>query len=136
MSKLKIELNELNKLYDEIYYGSFDNVETALEIMSNITSEKELEDEEELISGLSNIVDVIVGILDEVAEVFENESIYDISSYIRDKIDKIQSGENDDSIESTYINYLNEDYDEDFTEEELYDEDEDYDEDDLYEDDY
>ncbi len=136
MSKLKIELNELNKLYDEIYYGSFDNVEAALEIMSNITSEKELEDEEELISGLSNIVDVIVGILDEAAEVFENESIYDISSYIRDKIDKIQSGENDDSIESTYINYLNEDYDEDFTEEELYDEDEDYDEDDLYEDDY
>lgn len=136
MSKLKIELNELNKLYDEIYYSNFDNVEVALDIISNITSEKELEDEEDFVSGLSNIVDVIVEILDEVAEVFDNEGLYDISNYIRDKIDKVQSGENDDFIESTYINYLSEDYDEDFEDEELYDEEEEYDEDDLYEDDY
>lgn len=136
MSRLKIELNELNKLYDEIYYSSFDNVEVALDIISNITSEKEFEDEEDFIFGLSNIVDVIVEVLDEAAEIFDNEALYDISNYIRDKIDKIQSGENDDSIESTYINYLSEDYDEDFEDEELYEEDEDYGEDDLYEDDY
>lgn len=136
MSKLKIELSELSKLYDEIYYSNFDNVELALDILSNITSEKEFEDEEELVFGLSHIVDVIVEILDEVAEVIESEGLYDISNYIRDKIDKVQSGEIDDSIESTYINYLSEDYDEDFDDEELYEEDEEYDEDELYEDDY
>lgn len=135
MSKLKIELSELSKLYDEIYYSNFDNVELALDILSNITSEKEFEDEEELVFGLSHIVDVIVEILDEVAEVIESEGLYDISNYIRDKIDKVQSGEIDDSIESTYINYLSEDYDEDFDDEELYEEEE-YDEDELYEDDY
>lgn len=136
MSKLKIELSELSKLYDEIYYSNFDNVEVALDIISNITSEKEFEDEEELVFGLSNIVDVIVEILDEVAEIIESEGLYDISNYIRDKIDRVQSGENDDSIESTYINYLSEDYDEEFDDEELYEEDEEYDEDELYEEEY
>lgn len=134
MSKLQIQLNELNKLYDEIYYSSFDNVEAALDIISNITSEKEFDDEEDFVFSLADIVDAIIEVLEEVAEVFENESIYDINSYIRDKIDKIQSGENDDSIESTYINYLNNDFDEGFDEDELYDEDEDYDEDDIYDD--
>ena len=136
MSRLKIELNELNKLYDEIYYSNFDNIEAALDILSSITSEKEFEDEDELVYGLTNIVDVITEVLDEVAEVFENEGIYDISNYIRDKIDKIQSGEYDESIESTYANYLNEDYDEDYNDVDLYDEDNDYEEDDLFEDEY
>jgi len=136
MSKLKIELNELNKLYDEIYYGNFDNIETALEIISNIISEKEFEDEDDYISGMSNITDVIIEILDEVAETFDNEGLYDISSYIRDKIDRIQSGEIDDYIENTYINYLSDDYDEIFDEDEIFDDNEDYDEDDIYDDEY
>jgi len=136
MSKLKIELNELNKLYDEIYYGNFDNIETALEIISNIISEKEFEDEDDYISGMSNITDVIIEILDEVAETFDNEGLYDISSYIRDKIDRIQSGEIDDYIENTYINYLSDDYDEIFDEDEIFGDNEDYDEDDIYDDEY
>ncbi|SCG83648.1 hypothetical protein DW1_2081 [Proteiniborus sp. DW1] len=134
MSKLKIQLNELNKLYDEIYYSSFDNVEVALDIISNITSEKELDDEEEYVFSLTDIADVIIEVLEEVAEALEIESIYDISAYIRDKIDKIQSGNIDDSIESSYINYLNEDFDEDFDEVDLYDADDDYDEDNIYDD--
>ncbi len=136
MSRLKIELSELNKLYDEIYYSNFDNIEIALDIISNIVSEKELEDEEDFVYGLSNIVDTIVGVLDEVGDVFDNEGLYDISGYVREKIDKIQSGENDDSIESTYINYLSEDYEDNLEDEELYEIDEGYDEDDPYEDDY
>ncbi len=136
MSRLKIELSELNKLYDEIYYSNFDNIEIALDIISNIVSEKEFEDEEDFVYGLSNIVDTIVGILDEVAEVFDNEGLYDIGGYVKDKIDRIQSGDNDDSIESTYINYLSEDYEDNLEDEELYEIDEGYDEDDPYEDDY
>lgn len=134
MSKLKIELNELNKLYDEIYYGNFDNIEAALEIISNIISEKEFEDEDDYVSGMSNVTDVIIEILDEVAETFDNEGLYDISTHIRDKIERIQSGESDDYIENTYINYLNDDYDEMFDDDELFDDD--YNEDDLYDDEY
>lgn len=136
MSRLQIELTELNRLYDEIYYGNFESVEVALDIVSNIISEKELEDEEDLVFGLSNIVDVIVKTLDEIAEIFDSESLYDVSYFVKEKTDKIQSGESDALIESTYINYLSEDYDEDFDAEELYELDEDYDEDDIYEDDY
>lgn len=138
MSRLQIELSELNKLYDEIYYSNFENVEVALDIISNIVSEKEFEDEEEFIFDLSSIIDIIIGVLDETAEVFDNEGLYNVSNYIKEKIDKIQSGEYDESIENTYINYLNEDYDDedDFDDEELLEIDEDYDEDDLYEDDY
>lgn len=136
MNKVKIELNELNKLYDEIYYSNSENIEVALDVISNIISEKELEDEEDFIFGLSNIIDVIVEVLDEVSEVFYNEGLYDTSNYIKDKIDKIQSGKNDDVIENTYINYLIEDGEDDFNDDELYSIDEEYDADDQYEDEY
>ncbi|WP_352420065.1 hypothetical protein [Proteiniborus sp.] len=136
MSRLQIELSELNKLYDEIYYGNFKNVEVALDIVSNIISEKEFECEEEFIFGLSSIIEIIVGVLDEASDVLDNEGLYDVSNYIKDKIDKIQSGENDEYIESTYTNYLNEDYDDVYDDEELFEVDENYDEDGFYENDY
>ncbi|SDZ19275.1 hypothetical protein SAMN05660462_02159 [Proteiniborus ethanoligenes] len=136
MSKVKIELNELSKLYDEIYYANLEGVDVALDIISNITSEKEFEDSEEPVLGLSNIVDLIVEILDEVSEAFESEGLYDILDYVKDKIDKIQSGELDEYIEDTYINFLDEDLDNDFDDDDDLYNDEEYDEDDLYDDEY
>ncbi len=134
MNKAKIEQVELNKLYDEIYYTSLDGVEQALELISNIIAEKEFEDSGVDISSFSDILDTIMNVLDETADVMDNEELYDVSSYIREKVDKIHTGELDDVIENSYLNNIDdEDYDDydDYDDEDIYDSD-----DDDYDDEY
>lgn len=136
MDKNKIQINELNKLYDEIYYSNLDNIEYALDVITNLISQKEYEDTASNISGLSNIIDAIIEIFEEVAEAFDNEELMDAYYYTKEKIDKLQSGDLDKTIEDEYEHfeeeiddsYLDGDFNDDITEldEEVEDEDNDY----------
>ena len=136
MDKTKIEVNELNKLYYEIYYSSLDGIEQALEVISSIILEKEFIYSEDSISDFSEIIDCVVKILDETAEIMDSEELYEVGNYIREKADRIHAGELDDIIENDYINCFDDyeydacdNYDEDIYDanNERYDEPEDYD---------
>lgn len=111
MKKVKVVLNELNKLYDEIYYANLDDIEQALEIISGIIYEKELEDSGDDVVTFGDIVDTITNVLDDISETMENEGLYDISEYIKDKTDKVHSGKLDEIIENSYLNSSDDDYD-------------------------
>jgi len=113
MKKIIIEISELNKLYDEIYYANLSEIEQGLEIISNVIYEKEFENSTYEIATFSDVIDTIINVLDEVSEILYNEGLYDINEYIRNKIDKIYSGKLDEVIEKNYLLnsdiYFNED---------------------------
>ncbi|MGF7056389.1 hypothetical protein [Brassicibacter mesophilus] len=135
MDRIKIEVSELNKLYDEIYYTSLEGIEQALEVISSIISEKEFEDSGYSVSVFSDIVDSIIKILDETAEVMDSEELYDVGNFIREKADRIHAGELDDVIESNYMNCSDDDEYDDYDDEDTYDtSNEDYDEFEDYDD--
>ena len=103
MKKVIIEISELNKLYDEIYYANLNEIEQGLEIISNVIYEKEFENSTYEIATFSDVVDTIINLLDEVSEILYNEGLYDIYEYVRNKIDKILSGKLDEFIEKSYF---------------------------------
>jgi hypothetical protein len=105
MKKNSIQVNELNKLYDELYYSTLDDVESSLDIITNLISEKEFNEDKSEVVELPDIIDAIIEVLEEVAELFDSEGLIDEYSFTREKIEKIQSGELDDIIEDEYNNY-------------------------------
>lgn len=105
MKKNSIQVNELNKLYDELYYSTLDDVESSLDIITNLISEKELNEDKSEVVELPDIIDAIIEVLEEVAELFDSEGLIDEYSFTREKIEKIQSGELDDIIKDEYNNY-------------------------------
>ncbi len=111
MFKNEIEINELNKLYDEIYYGNFDEIESALDILTNCISEKEYQEFEFYPKNMEEITDVIIELYDEVVEVLDDEGISEIKSFVLEKKDKILNREMDEILENEYMKYLDEDYD-------------------------
>lgn len=112
MFKNVIEINELNKLYDEIYYGTFDEVESTLDILTNCISEKEYQEFEFHPKIMEDVMDIIIELYDEIIEVLDDEGISEIKNFISDKKDRILNREMDEVLENEYMKYLNEDYDE------------------------
>lgn len=111
MFKNEIEINELNKLYDEIYYGTFDEVESALDILTNCISEKEYQEFEFNPKIMEDIIDIIIELYDEIIEVLDDEGISEIKNFISEKKDRILNREMDEILENEYLKYLDEDYD-------------------------
>lgn len=137
MKKVKLQINELNKLYDEVYYTNLDDIESSLEIITGLVAEKELEDLNEDIDDLTDVIEAIISVLDDVADAFDSEGLDDSYEFVKDKIDKIQSGDMDDIIEMQYLRDSDDDMDDDLLEDEDYDDvDGDYDEDDMDDSDY
>lgn len=128
MFKNVIEINELNKLYDEIYYGTFDEVESALDILTNCISEKEYQEFEFYPKVMEDIMDTIIELYDEIIEILDDEGISEIKNLISEKKDRIINREMDEILENEYLKYLDEDYDDSL----INDDDEEYD--DIYND--
>ena len=111
MLKNEVEINEINKLYDEIYYGTFGEVESALDILTNCISEKEYQEFEFFPKVIVDIMEIIIDLYDEVIEILDDEGISEIKTFIADKKDKILNRKMDEILENEYIKYLDEDYD-------------------------
>lgn len=111
MYKNEIEINELNKLYDEIYYGNYEEVESTLDILTNCISEKEYQEFEVFPKTMTDIMDIIIELYQEIIEVLDDEGISEIKNLVSEKKHRILNREMDEILESEYIKYLDEDYD-------------------------
>ncbi|KPU27907.1 hypothetical protein TR13x_00715 [Caloranaerobacter sp. TR13] len=109
MDKNKIQVNELNKLYDEIYYSNNNDVEQALELISNLISEKEFEESGIEVNDLSDIIHIAIETLEEISEIFDNEGLIDSYNFVAEKLENLQSGELDEVIEEEYKEYFDDD---------------------------
>ncbi|MTI49355.1 hypothetical protein [Sporosalibacterium faouarense] len=142
MYKSEIEINELNKLYDEIYYSSLEESEIALDVISNFISEKEYQNFEFNPRDMRDIIDVILDLYDEIIDQLDDEGMSNISSFVMDKKERINSREMDALLESEYAKYLHEDYDDalinedEVIYEDIYDESEDLDNEDTIDDNF
>ncbi|WP_427339501.1 hypothetical protein [Caloranaerobacter sp. DY30410] len=110
MDKNKIQVNELNKLYDEIYYSNNSDVEQALELISNLISEKEYEESGIEVNDLSDIIHIAIETLEEISEIFDSEGLVDSYNFVIEKLESLQNGELDDVIEEEYSKFFDDDF--------------------------
>ena len=114
MDKNKIQVNELNKLYDEIYYSNNNDVEQALELISNLISEKEYEESGIEVNDLSDIIHIAIETLEEISEIFDNEGLIDSYNFVIEKLENLQSGELDDILEEEYSKFFDDDFQDEY----------------------
>ncbi|SHH86999.1 hypothetical protein SAMN02745135_02484 [Caloranaerobacter azorensis DSM 13643] len=110
MDKNKIQVNELNRLYDEIYYSNNNDVEQALELISNLISEKEYEESGIEVNDLSDIIHIAIETLEEISEIFDSEGLIDSYNFVIEKLENLQNGELDDIIEEEYSKFFDDDF--------------------------
>ncbi|WP_069649283.1 hypothetical protein [Caloranaerobacter ferrireducens] len=110
MDKNKIQVNELNRLYDEIYYSNNNDVEQALELISNLISEKEYEESGIEVNDLSDIIHIAIETLEEISEIFDNEGLIDSYNFVIEKLENLQNGELDDILEEEYSKFFDDDF--------------------------
>lgn len=110
MDKNKIQVNELNRLYDEIYYSNNNDVEQALELISNLISEKEYEESGIEVNDLTDIIHIAIETLEEISEIFDNEGLIDSYNFVVEKLESLQNGELDDIIEEEYSKFFDDDF--------------------------
>ncbi|KGG81339.1 hypothetical protein Y919_00875 [Caloranaerobacter azorensis H53214] len=110
MDKNKIQVNELNRLYDEIYYSNNNDVEQALELISNLISEKEYEESGIEVNDLSDIIHIAIETLEEISEIFDSEGLIDSYNFVIEKLENLQNGELDDIIEEEYNKFFDDDF--------------------------
>ncbi len=134
MYKNEIDINELNKLYDEIYYSNYDEVELGLDIITSLISEKEYQEFVFSPRDMEDIKEIILDLYNEVIELFDDEGLSKIRDFASDIRDRISNREMDEVIENEYKKYLEENYDESLVNKDEYYEDN-YNEDDEVEND-
>ncbi|QIB26347.1 hypothetical protein [Caloranaerobacter azorensis] len=110
MDKNKIQVNELNRLYDEIYYSNNNDVEQALELISNLISEKEYEESGIEVNDLSDIIHIAIETLEEISEIFDSEGLIDSYNFVVEKLESLQNGELDNVIEEEYSKFFDDDF--------------------------
>jgi len=132
MNRNKIKVNELNKLYDEIYYSNLEEIDLTLDLITNLISDTEFQEIFEDVVELPDIISTIIEILDEISELFDNEGLGEAFIFTKEKIDKIQSGEIDDNIENEYIKFIEEEMDDDLLDEDYEEDEEEYEDMDEY----
>lgn len=100
MYKNRIQVDWLNKLYDDIYYSDLENSEHSLDVITNLISNKEikLQDNEE-----KNLVAVVVEITEELADLLESEDLTESYNFIVKRVEEIQRGEFDDAFREEYF---------------------------------
>lgn len=136
MFKNKIEISELNKIYDEIYYSNFEDGDYGLDVITNLISQKEYEEPKLNIVTLEDIIDIITELYDELIDNLDNDGLSDISDYISDKKEKVLNREMDKTLLVEYGKFIDihnedEDFDDSIVEEVEIIEDEEYLEDDY-----
>lgn len=136
MYKNEIEISELNKLYDEIYYSTYEESESALDIISNFISEKEYQNFEFSPRDMRDIIDVILDLYDEIVDQLDDEGFVSIRDFVNDKKERINGREMDEILEGEYEKYLYEDFKESLvdSDNDMYDDMYDEDEEDICED--
>ena len=100
MNRSTIQIEWLNKLYDDIYYNEFKDGECALDLITELIAHKE-ENTDSSIE--TNLISAIVEVCEELAQLYENEELDDCHKFIVTKIDKIQSGDLDKELKEEYF---------------------------------
>lgn len=110
MYKSEIQINELNKLYDEIYYNTYEETESALDIINNLISEKEYQEFDFIPRNLRDIVDLILDLYDELIILVEEEALSSIRDFIVERQERIANGEMDEILKNEYSKSLDENF--------------------------
>lgn len=100
MDKYRIQIDWLNKLYDDIYYSDLEDSEHALDIITSLISDKEVKP---VINDDKNLAGIIIEVSEELADLFDNEGLTACYNLIINKIEKVQDGELDDDFREEYF---------------------------------
>ncbi|MBS4534657.1 hypothetical protein GOQ29_03405 [Clostridium sp. D2Q-14] len=100
MNKYRVEIDWLNKLYDDIYYNELKNSEHALDIISSLIADKE---SKSVINEDKNISSIVIEVSEELADILEIENLTECYNFIIDKIEQIQNGELDEILKEEYF---------------------------------
>lgn len=100
MDKYRIEIDWLNKLYDDIYYNELDESEHALDIITSLIADKE---SKPIVNENKNLVTIIIEISEDLADLFDSEDLTECHNFIIDKIDQVQNRELDDTLREEYF---------------------------------
>ncbi|WP_130806595.1 hypothetical protein [Senegalia massiliensis] len=100
MEKNRVQIDWLNKLYDDIYYSELEDSEHSLDIISNLISDKEIKSTNK---EDKNLVGIIIEVTEELVEILEGEDLNQSAEFISQKIEEIQNGEFDEAFREEYF---------------------------------
>lgn len=100
MEKNRVQIDWLNKLYDDIYYSDLEDSEHSLDIISNLISDKEIKSTNK---EDKNLVGIVVEVTEELIEFLESEDLNQSAEFISQKIEEIQNGEFDEAFREEYF---------------------------------
>ncbi|NBI05682.1 hypothetical protein [Senegalia massiliensis] len=100
MEKNRVQIDWLNKLYDDIYYSDLEDSEHSLDIISNLISDKEIKSTNK---EDKNLVGIVVEVTEELVEFLESEDLNQSAEFISQKIEEIQNGEFDEAFREEYF---------------------------------
>ncbi|MGO1367970.1 hypothetical protein [Senegalia sp. (in: firmicutes)] len=99
MYKNRIQVDWLNKLYDDIYYSELEDSEHTLDIITNLISSKEVKFQEEE----KSLVAVVIEVTEELASLLESEELLESYNFITKRIEEIQMGDFDNAFREEYF---------------------------------
>lgn len=99
MYKNRIQIDWLNKLYDDIYYSELEDSEHTLDIITNLISSKEVKFQEEE----KSLVAVVIEVTEELASLLESEELLESYNFITKRIEEIQMGDFDNAFREEYF---------------------------------
>ncbi|MGO1713308.1 MAG: hypothetical protein ACTH0B_07335 [Senegalia sp. (in: firmicutes)] len=99
MYKNRIQIDWLNKLYDDIYYSELEDSEHTLDIITNLISSKEVKFQEEE----KSLVAVGIDDTEELASLLESEELLESYNFITKRIEEIQMGDFDNAFREEYF---------------------------------
>ncbi|MBS4537113.1 hypothetical protein GOQ27_01485 [Clostridium sp. D2Q-11] len=100
MDKYRVQIDWLNKLYDDIYFSELEDNEHAMDIISTLIADKEVKP---ITTEEKNLTSIIIEVSEELAELFDSEGLTECYNFIVDKIEKVQDGELDEALREEYF---------------------------------